>query len=54
MSNKSAKSIKDIHKEATSALKKAVETIKQSYNRFKIISINYKVGNLVWLDATNI
>ena len=58
VSNESAKQfykhIKDIHKEAMSALKKAVETMKQFYNRSKGISINYKIRNLVWLNTTNI
>ena len=58
MSNKSAeqfhKHMKDIHNKAMSALKKAVETMKQFYNKTKGISIDYKIRDLVWLDATNI
>lgn len=58
VSNESAeqfhKRMKDIHGEATSALKKAAETMKRFYDRTKGISIDYKIGDLVWLDATNI
>ena len=58
MSNESAKQfhkcMKDIYKKAISALNKAVEAIKWFYSRSRGISISYKIGDLVWLDATNI
>ena len=55
VSNKSAEQFyKHIYEEATSALKKAVKTMKQVYDRTKGISINYKIRDLVWLNAINI
>ena len=46
--------MKDVHDKAALALRKAVKTMKQFYDRTKGISIDYKIGDLVWLDATNI
>ena len=39
--------MKDICEKATLALKKVVETMKQFYNKFKRISINYKAKDLI-------
>ena len=36
------------------SLKMVVETIKRFYNRTKEESIQYKKGDKVWLEATNI
>jgi transposase InsO family protein len=40
--------------EAESALKKAAEDMKQFYDRKRSESYNFKIGDRVWLEATNI
>ena len=42
------------HTEAESALKKAAEDMKQFYNHKRNESYNFKVGDHVWLEATNV
>ena len=43
-----------VWKEVETSLKMAVETIKWFYDRTKRESIQYKKGNKVWLEATNV
>lgn len=46
--------IKDIRKEAEAALKQAAETMKHYYDRKRKPSRPYRVGDMVYLEATNI
>ena len=43
-----------VQKEVEASLKMAAETMKQFYNQTKEESIQYKKGDKVWLEATNI
>jgi hypothetical protein len=46
--------MKSVHEEAKSALLKAQETMKHNYDRNKGPSREYKKGDKVWLEGTNI
>src|SRR6202142_436318 len=49
-----AKRMKGIHEEATSALKKAADEMKRFADHRRSKAPQYKVGDLVWLDANDI
>ncbi len=44
----------DIHQETRDALQKAATNMKQQYDKRKVSSCDYQVGNKVWLDSTNL
>ena len=46
--------MKKIHEETKAALTMAQETMKRNYDRRKGPSREYKVGDKVWLEGTNI
>src|SRR5229473_6205791 len=46
--------MKEIHSEAIAANKMAKETMKRFYNRTKGKSVNYEVGDKVWLEGKNL
>ena len=49
-----AKNMEKIHEEAKSALLQAQETMKRHYDTHKNAAPEYKKGDQVWLEGTNI
>jgi hypothetical protein len=49
-----AETMKKVREEAESSMKTAAETMKHFYDKRRSDSIKYKVGDLVWLEGTNI
>ncbi len=44
----------DIHRETRDALQKAATNMKRQYDKRKMSSRDYQVGDKVWLDSTNL
>ncbi len=44
----------DIHRETRDALQKAAASMKRQYDKRKMSSHDYQVGDKVWLDSTNL
>ncbi len=44
----------DIHRETREALKRAATNMKCQYDKKKTASRDYKIGDKVWLDSTNL
>ena len=49
-----ADKMKQIREEVQSALKKAAEDMKRHYDKHQSESVEYKVGDKVWLEGTNL
>ncbi len=48
------KNMTNVHKETKDALEEAANRMKKQYDKGKCMSHNYKIGNHVWLDSTNL
>ncbi len=46
--------MQEIHAAAKSLLEKAMDQMKVQYNKKKCLAIEYRVGDKVWLDMTNL
>lgn len=49
-----ARRMREVHKEAEAALKKAAEDMKRTYHRKRSPSHDFQVGDQVWLEATHV